>query len=156
MSILEWKLELNLKIKDHSHSWVRISHGLNKLVTDLSRGRRQRARNLWDEVRRICVEDECACFASRSKAKAKPQRRDSASSSRKTIPIGKRIWTDVEPREYSISDYEVSKKPIHLLRHGSLHRENDGAIEFRRIKDNLRNSFFVVIISLTTSGRVQR
>ena len=35
---------------------------------------------------------------------------------------------DVEPGEYSISDYEVSKKLIHLLRHGSLPRENDGAI----------------------------
>ena len=31
------------------------------------------------------------------------------------IPIGKRIWTDVEPREYSLSDYAVSKKLIHLL-----------------------------------------
>ena len=64
----------------------------------------------------------------RSKAKAKPQRRESASSSTRTIPIGERSWTDVEPGEYSISDYDVSKKLIHLLRHGSLHRENDGAI----------------------------
>ena len=39
-------------------------------------------------------------------------------------------WTDVEPGEYSISDYEVSKKLIHLLRHGTPPRENDGAIEF--------------------------
>ena len=80
-------------------------------------------------------------FASRSKAKAKPQKRDFASSSKRTIPIGERIWTDVEPGEYSISDYEVSKKLIHLLRHGSLPRENDGAIEFWRIKDNLQIHF---------------
>ena len=33
-------------------------------------------------------------FASRSKAKAKPQKRDSASSSTRTIPIGERTWTD--------------------------------------------------------------
>ena len=35
---LEWKLELNLEFvnKDNSHSWVTISHGFNKLVTDLS------------------------------------------------------------------------------------------------------------------------
>ena len=34
--------------KDHSHSWVRISHGLNKLVTNLNNKdpRRQRAGNL--------------------------------------------------------------------------------------------------------------
>ena len=77
-------------------------------------------------------------FASRSKAKAKPQRRESASSSTRTIPIEERTWTDVESGEYSLSDYEVSKKLIHRLRHGNLPRENDGAIEFWRIKDNIQ------------------
>ena len=76
-------------------------------------------------------------FASRSKAKAKPQRGDSAGSSTRTIPIGERTWTDVEPGEYSISDYEVSKKLIRLLRHGSLPRDDDGW----RIKDHLQNHF---------------
>ena len=80
-------------------------------------------------------------FASRSKAKAKPQRREPAGSSPRTIPVGERTWTDVEPGEYSISDFEVSKKLIHLLRHGSLPREDDGAIEFWRIKDNLQKHF---------------
>ena len=56
-------------------------------------------------------------------------------------PLGERTWTDVEPEEYSISEYEVSKKLIHLLRHGRLHRENDGAIEFWRIEDNLQEHF---------------
>ena len=72
-------------------------------------------------------------FASRSKAKAKPQRRDFT----RTILIGERTWTDVEPGEYSISDYEVLKNFIRLLRHGSPPRENDGAIKFWRTKDNL-------------------
>ena len=80
-------------------------------------------------------------FACRSKAKAKPQRREPASSSTRTIPIGERIWTDVEPGKHSISDNEVSKKLIHLLRHGSLPRENYGAIEFWRIKDYLQKYF---------------
>ena len=69
-------------------------------------------------------------FASRSKAKAKPQGRNSASSSTKTIPIRERIWTDIEPQDHSLNDYSVSKKLINLLRHGSLPREHDGAIEF--------------------------
>ena len=34
--------------------------------------------------------------------------------------MGERFWTDVEPGEYSISDYAVSKKLIHLLRHGKI------------------------------------
>ena len=69
-------------------------------------------------------------FACRSKAKAKPQRRISASSSTKTVPIGERIWTDIEPQDYSPIFYPVSKQLITLLRRGNLPREDDGAIEF--------------------------
>ena len=37
----------------------------------------------------------------------------------------------------------MSKKLIHLLRHGQhVHREDDGAIQFWRIKDNLREHFW--------------
>ena len=124
--------------KDNSHSWVRISHGLNKLVTNLNNNEQETSEVQFEECAlRLNVGD----FASRSKAKAKPQRRTSASSSTRTIPIGERTWTDVESGEYSISDYAVSKKLIHLLRHGSLPRDNDGAIEFWRIKDNLQKHF---------------
>ena len=49
-------------------------------------------------------------FASRSKAKAKPQRRELAGSSPRTVLIGKITWTDVEPVKCSLSAYEVSKK----------------------------------------------
>ena len=129
--------------KDNSHSWVRISHGLNKLVTDLSN--REDDDN-EQETSEMQFEDSAlrlnaGDFACRSKAKAKPQRRTSASSSTNTFPIGERTWTDIEPQEYSLSDYSVSKKLINLLRHGSLPREDDGAIEFWRIKDYLQNHF---------------
>ena len=69
------------------------------------------------------------------------KRRNSASSSTRTIPIGERTWTDVEPGKYSISDHSVSKKLITILGHGSLLRVNDGAIEFWRIKDCLQIYF---------------
>ena len=81
-------------------------------------------------------------FACRSKAKAKPQRREPAGSSPRTVPIGKRTWTDVEPGKYSVSDYEVSKKLMHLLRlRKHVHREEDGAVQFWRIKENLQTYF---------------
>ena len=113
--------------KDNSHSWVRISHGLNKLVTNLNNNEQETSEVQFEECAlRLNGSD----FACRSKAKAKPQRREPASSSTRTIPIGERTWTDVEPGEYSISDYEVSKKLIQLLRHGRLPPNNDGAIEF--------------------------
>ena len=80
-------------------------------------------------------------FASRSKAKAKPRRRTPACSSKGTVPISERSWTDIEPQDYSSIDYPVSKQLSTLLRHGNLPREDDGAIEFWRIKNYLRNHF---------------
>ena len=81
----EYGVEIRIKSvnKDNSHSWVRISHGLNNLVSEMQ----------FEEYALKLIAGD---FASRSKAKAKPQRRDSASSSTRT-PIGREIWTDVEP-----------------------------------------------------------
>ena len=139
---LQGKYEVEIRImsmnKDNSHSWVRISHGLNKLVTNLNNNEQETSEMEFEEYTlRLNAGD----FASRSKAKAKPQRRDSASSSTRTIPIGERTWTDVEPGDYSISEFEVSKKLIRLFCQGSLRREDDGTIEFWRIKDNLQKHF---------------
>ena len=84
--------------QDNSHSWVRISHGSNKFVTILNNKEQETTEVQFEEYAlRLNASD----FASRSKAKAKPQRREPAGSSRRTIPIGERIWTDVEPGEYS-------------------------------------------------------
>ena len=131
------ELKIESKNKDHSHSWVRICHGLNKLVTDLSNNKEDDDNE--QESSEMQFED-CAlktnvlAFASRSKAKAKPQRRTPASSSTKTVPIGERKWTDIEPEDYSPIAYPVSKQLTTLLRHGHLPREDEGAIEFLEIK----------------------
>ena len=77
-------------------------------------------------------------FACRSKAKAKPQRRELAGSSPSKVPIGRRTWTDIEPVKYSFSDFEVLKKVTYLLRHSQhVHREEDGAVHFWRIKESV-------------------
>ena len=52
--------------------------------------------------------------------------------------LGRELGLMLNQGKYSLS---VSKKPIHFLRHGSLPRDNDGAIEFWRIKDHLQNHF---------------
>ena len=53
-----------------------------------------------------------------------------------------RNWIDIEPGKHSLSAYEVSKNVIHLLRHSQQqHREEDGAIHFWRVKENLQNQF---------------
>ena len=70
-------------------------------------------------------------FAYRSKAKAKPQRREPAGYSPKIIPMNARNWIDIEPGKHSLSAYEVSTKVIHLLRHSQqVQRKEDGAIHF--------------------------
>ena len=49
-------------------------------------------------------------------------------------------WIDIEPAESSLSTFEVSKKVVNLLRHCQMiQREDDGAIEFCKIKFYLRN-----------------
>ena len=73
--------------KDNSHSWVKISHGLNKLVTNLNNKEQD---DNEQETSKMQFEDyalksNARAFASRSKAKAKPQRRISASSSTKNV-----------------------------------------------------------------------
>ena len=85
--------------------------------------------------------DGCICFCKPTKAKAKPRRPTAVCSSTRTAPIGERKWTDIEPLDYSHIDYPVSKQLSTLLRHGDLPREEDGAIEFLRLQDYLRNEF---------------
>ena len=49
---------------------------------------------------------------------------------------------------------EISKKLMHLLRHGQhVHREDDGAVQFWRIKKLFRNISHIVLIGLIASGR---
>ena len=72
----------------------------------------------------------------------------------RTVPIEKRTWTDVEPGKHSLSDFEISKKLIHLVRHGQhVHREDDGAVQFWRIKKIFRNISCIALIGLIASGR---
>ena len=108
--------------KDHSHSCVRISHGLNKLVTDLIDKEYDNNEQKTSEMQfeDCALKSNVLAFASRSKAKAKPQRRIFASPSTRTLPTGERKWTDIEPENYSSIAYPVSKQLSTLLRHGDL------------------------------------
>ena len=124
--------------KEHFHSWFRTSHGLNKLVTNLNDNEQEISEMQFEDY---ALQLNARAFASRSKATAKRQRCSSASSSTKTLPIGERTWTDIEPQDYSVTAFSVSKKQINLLRHGSLPRDNDGAVEFWKIKDYLQHHF---------------
>ena len=80
--------------EDNTQSWVGISHGSIRFVMNLN--------NNEQEIPEVQLEEyalklDAKDFAYRSKAKAKPQRREPVGSSPRTVPVGKRIWTDVEP-----------------------------------------------------------
>ena len=123
--------------EDISQPWVRISHGSNKFVIDSNNNDTENPEDLpQEQALQLKVKD----FACRSKAKAKPQRRELVDYSPSIIPMKERKWIDVEPGKRSLSAYEVSKKVIYLLRHSQqVQREDDGAIQFWRIKEHLQS-----------------
>ena len=102
----------------------------------------QRAGNSTSSARRICVEIGREGFCMPIKGQSKTTKKRTCPLIHKNYTNWKKTWTDVEPSEYSLSDYAVSKKLIHRLRHGKqVHREDDGAIEFWRIKDDRQKCF---------------
>ena len=137
---LQGKYGIEIRImslsRDNTHSWVKISHGSNKFVLNLNNNEQEIPEVQLEEYAfKLDVKD----FACRSKAKAKPQGRELAGSSPRIVRIGWRTWTDVEPGKYSISDYEVSKKVMYLLRHSRhVYREEDGAVQFWSTKEHLK------------------
>ena len=123
-SYLQGKYEVEIRIQsvdeDNSHSWARISHGLNKLVTDLIDKEHDD-----NEQETSTTKTEVFAFASQSKAEAKPRRPSTACLSSKTLSILERKWIDIEPGAQSDQAYPVVKRLNPLLRHGQLPREED-------------------------------
>ena len=135
-SYLHGKYGVEIRIeyvnKGNSHPWVRISYGLNKLVTDLIDKEYDDNEQETSEMKReiFALKTEVFAFVSRSKAKEKPRRLTSACSSARTVPFRERIEIDFEPGAQSDQAYPVAKRLNTLLRHGKLPREEDGAIDF--------------------------
>ena len=117
---------------------VEIRIGLNKFVsdlsneeydiTDLSNNKEDHNEQETSQMKfeKFALKTNVLAFASRSKAKAKPP----ACSSTRTLPIGERSWSDVEPGTYSHVAFSVSKRLSTLFRHGDPLREEDWAIVF--------------------------
>ena len=88
--------------------------------------------NLADPQEEEDVPTSSGVVAAKSKAKAKPQPRESTGATT--------IWIDIEPSKQDLESYDLSQKVINLLRHNQkLHREEDGAIQFYKIKFHLRD-----------------
>ena len=85
--------------KDNSHSWVRFSHGLNKLVTDL-------IDKEYDDDEQETSTTTCS-----------PSR---------TIPILERIWIDIEPGAEFDQAYPVAKNKHSSSTRRTMGRSNSG------------------------------
>ena len=135
---LKYGIEIRIWSVDqgNSQSWVRISHWTIKYVVDSIQDNTEiPADPQEDQVPQTSMK----VVAARSKAKAKPQPRELVGTTA-TIPMHERTWIDIEPLAQNLALYDLSKKVINLLRHNqTLQREQDGAIEFYRIKFYLRN-----------------
>ena len=90
------------------------SHGSNKLVTNLNNDEQKTSEVQFEEY---ALKLNASDFACRSKAKAKPQRRESAGSSPRTIPIGERIcwrkWNSKKKTKHlkkQLNNVQKSKK----------------------------------------------
>ena len=120
--------------EDNSHSWVRISYGTVRYVNNYIKYNTQSLASPQEEE---AVPANSEVIAARSKAKAKPQPRESSGTT--TIPLGERIWIDIVPSKQDLDSYNLSKKVINLLRHNQkVHREQDGAVQLHKIKFYLR------------------
>ena len=129
---------------DGSHSWVRISKGLNKFVRGLTEKARfpsNNAENEYDNL--LCKKREASVLLESKhmkpapKTTPKPTSASSSSHSLIHIPIHQRNWQDVEPKQHSQKNahcFTFLKKMIALFRHGTLPREKIGAVEFWRLK----------------------
>ena len=124
--------------QDNSLSWVRISHGTNKYVVDSNYNNTEVPADVPEEQ---ASQSSVKVIAARSKAKSKPQKRETVELP-STTSMNERKWIHIEPSEPSLAAYEVLKKVINLLRHcQTIQREDDGAMQFWRIKFHLRNQF---------------
>ena len=129
------EIRIESENKDSSHSWVRISYGTVKYVID----------SIEEEIQKFLQIHKKSKFHKQARVwlqpgqrqKAKPQPRELAGTTA-TMPIHQRRWIDIEPSKQDLDSYDLSKKVLNLLRHNqTLQREEDGAIEFCKIKFHL-------------------
>ena len=110
----EYGVEIRIESvnKNNSHSWVRISHGLNQLVTDLIDKEYDDNEQETSETKTeaFALKTDAFAFTSRSQAKAKPRRLVAPCSSTRTVLSRERIWVDIEPGAQSDQGYTVAKR----------------------------------------------
>ena len=116
--------------EDNSQSWVRISFGTIRYVNHYVKHNTHNFASSYEEKAEPASSE---VIAARSKAKAKPQPRESSAAT--TMSLSERVWIDIVPSRQDNESHKVSKRVINILRHNqSVDREPDGAVQFYKIK----------------------
>ena len=114
---------------------VRISFGTIRYVNNYVK---YNTHNLASSYEEKAEPASSEVIAARSKAKAKPQPRESSGTT--TISFNERIWIDIVPSRQDHDSYKLSKRVINILRHNrDVNRERDGAVQFYKIKFLMRD-----------------
>ena len=121
--------------KDDSYSWVRISYGTVKYVTDSIEDNTE---NLADPQEEQIPQTSTSAVAARSKAKQNLNRGNLLGRQQLSQYIKEDGLTLSHPSKISIRTISRRKLSI-FFDNQTLHREGDGAIEFCKIKFHLRN-----------------
>ena len=115
---------------DNSQSWVRISFVTIRYVNHYVKHNTHNFASSYEEKAEPASSE---VIAARSKAKAKPQPRESSAAT--TMSLSERVWIDIVPSRQDNESHKVSKRVINILRHNqSVDREPDGAVQFYKIK----------------------
>ena len=121
--------------EDNSQSWVRISYGTIRYVNNYIKFYTHNFASSYEEKAEPTSSE---VIAARSKAKAKPQPRESSGTT--TISFNERIWIDIVPSRQDYDSHKVSRRVINILRHNrDVNRERDGAVQFYKIKFLMRD-----------------
>ena len=121
--------------EDNSQSWVRISFGTIRYVNNYVKHNTHNFASSYEEKAEPASSE---VIAARSKAKAKPQPRESSGTT--TISLSERVWIDIVPSRQDNESHKVSKRVINILRHNqNVSREPDGAVQFYKIKFLMRD-----------------
>ena len=121
--------------EDNSQSWVRISFGTIRYVNNYVKYNTHNFASSYEEKAEPASSE---VIAARSKAKAKPQPRESSGTT--TFSLNERIWIDIVPSRQDHDSYKLSKRVINILRHNrDVNRKRDGAVQFYKIKFLMRD-----------------
>ena len=114
--------------EDNTQSWVRISHGSNKFVIDSNNNNNTESPEDLPEEQ--ASQSSVKVFAARSKAKAKPQKREPVELP-SIIPMNERKWIDIEPEEFvslCVRDFEESNPSSSTLSNSTTRRRRSSSI----------------------------